>query len=65
MADATGSQITNDLPPGIKLIEAENFEEWILDIRVLDDNPLYQGQTYRLKFKFGSSYPIGISYLLA
>jgi ubiquitin-conjugating enzyme E2 W len=58
----TAPQINNDLPPGITLVEAENLEEWFLDIRVLDSNPLYLGQTYRLKFKFGSSYPIGMSH---
>lgn len=52
-------QITNSLPPGIVLVSADNFEEWLLDIQVLDDNPLYKGQTYRLKFRFSSSYPIG------
>lgn len=30
-----------------------------MDIQVLDDNPLYKGETYRLKFKFSTSYPIG------
>lgn len=30
-----------------------------MDIKVLDDNPLYQNQTYRLKFTFGRKYPIG------
>jgi ubiquitin-conjugating enzyme E2 W len=30
-----------------------------MDIRVLDDNPLYMDQTYRLRFKFSNSYPIG------
>lgn len=30
-----------------------------LDIRVLDTNPLYKDQTYRLKFLFPDSYPIG------
>lgn len=29
-----------------------------MDIRVLDDNPLYKGETYRLKFKFSNNYPI-------
>ncbi|KAI9684545.1 MAG: hypothetical protein M1822_005633 [Bathelium mastoideum] len=24
----------------------------------MDDNPLYKNQVYRLKFRFGSSYPI-------
>ena len=51
-------KIHNSLPPGIELVTAENFEEWALDIRVLDDNPLYRGHIYRLKFKFGSTYPI-------
>ena len=27
---------------------------------MLDNNPLYQNETYRLKFRFGSSYPIGM-----
>ncbi|KAK3310161.1 ubiquitin-conjugating enzyme/RWD-like protein [Chaetomium strumarium] len=52
------SKINSSLPPGIELVSADNFEEWLLDIRVLDNNPLYQNQTYRLKFRFGSSYPI-------
>jgi len=52
-------QITNSLPPGIVLVSADNLEEWLLDIEVLDDNPLYKGQTYRLKFRFSNSYPIG------
>lgn len=30
-----------------------------MDIKVLDDNPLYRDQTYRLKFTFSSKYPIG------
>ncbi|RYC65645.1 hypothetical protein CHU98_g580 [Xylaria longipes] len=50
--------ITNNLPPGITLVSADNLEEWFLDIKVLDQNPLYAGQTYRLKFKFSNSYPI-------
>ena len=55
------TQIHNSLPPGIELVSAENFDEWTLDIRVLDDNPLYRGHIYRLKFKFGATYPIGMS----
>lgn len=47
------------LPPGIAIVTAENFEEWQMDIKVLDDNPLYKGETYRLKFTFSSKYPIG------
>ncbi|KAH9994158.1 hypothetical protein F4779DRAFT_623363 [Xylariaceae sp. FL0662B] len=53
------SKVTVSLPPGITLVSAENLEEWFLDIRVLDQNPIYAGQTYRLKFKFSNSYPIG------
>lgn len=30
-----------------------------MDIRVLDDNPLYKDQIYRLKFTFSNKYPIG------
>ncbi|KAH8880693.1 UBC-like protein [Thozetella sp. PMI_491] len=51
-------KINGNLPPGITLISADNFEEWQLDIRVLDQNPLYLDQTYRLKFKFSPQYPI-------
>lgn len=47
------------LPPGITIVQSENFEEWLMDIRVLDSNPLYQDQTFRLKFSFNSKYPIG------
>lgn len=53
-------QITNSLPPGISLVSADDLEEWFLDIKVLDQNPLYAGETYRLKFKFSNSYPIGM-----
>ncbi|OJD29862.1 ubiquitin-conjugating enzyme [Diplodia corticola] len=51
-------QLGESLPPGITLVEADNFETWLMDIRVMDDNPLYAGQTYRLKFRFSNSYPI-------
>lgn len=34
-----------------------------MDIKVLDDNnPIYKGHTYRLKFTFSNKYPIGNSY---
>lgn len=58
-------QINSNLPPGIDLVSADNFDEWFLDIRVLDQNPLYQNEVYRLKFKFSASYPIGLSPSLA
>ncbi len=57
-------QINGNLPPGITLVSAANFEEWSLDIKVLDQNPLYLDQTYRLKFKFSPQYPIGTRVLL-
>lgn len=53
-------QISNSLPPGIALVSADNLEEWFLDIAVLDQNPIYAGDTYRLKFKFSKQYPIGM-----
>ena len=37
----------------------EPLNEWIADIQVLDQNPLYMDQTYRLKLSFSDSYPIG------
>ncbi|CAI0650727.1 putative ubiquitin-conjugating enzyme E2 W [Colletotrichum fructicola] len=52
------SKLNTGLPPGIDLISADNFEEWHMDIRVLDDNPLYRNEVYRLKFKFSQQYPI-------
>ncbi|RYO83007.1 hypothetical protein DL766_005540 [Monosporascus sp. MC13-8B] len=52
------SKINNSIPPGITLVSADNLEEWYLDIQVLDQNPIYAGQTYRLKFKFNDKYPI-------
>jgi ubiquitin-conjugating enzyme E2 W len=48
------------LPPGITLIQADDFQTWLMDIQVMDDNPLYQGETYRLKFSFTSQYPIEV-----
>lgn len=60
-SDAALDQIHNGLPPGIALISADNFEEWQLDIRVLDQNPLYLNEIYRLRFRFSSQYPIGTS----
>ncbi|TQV99668.1 ubiquitin-conjugating enzyme [Cordyceps javanica] len=46
------------LPPGIDLISGEDMREWQFDIRVLDGNPLYRDQTFRLKIVFSDSYPI-------
>lgn len=41
---------------------AEGFQEWQLDIKVLDANPLYMNKVFRLKFKFSPQYPIGTLY---
>lgn len=51
------------MPPGIELLDREDnvAGDWFLDIQVLDSNPLYQGQVYRLKFHFPKMYPIGAS----
>ncbi|KAF7508124.1 hypothetical protein GJ744_009565 [Endocarpon pusillum] len=46
------------LPPGVELVKADDFSEWQMDIRVLDDNPLYKDEIYRLRFRFGNNYPI-------
>ena len=52
-------QAKQKLPPGIDLVKADDFREWLVDIRVLDTNPLYLNQIYRLSFLFSDSYPIG------
>ncbi|KAI9887050.1 MAG: hypothetical protein M1823_001122 [Watsoniomyces obsoletus] len=46
------------LPDGIAMASCPDLKEWHMDIRVLDDNPIYRGATYRLKFKFNANYPI-------
>lgn len=51
-------QITGNLPAGISLVSADDLETWYLDIKVLDNNPLYP-DVYRLMFRFGHQYPIG------
>lgn len=53
------------LPPGITLIKADDLKEWLMDIQVMDSNPIYDGETYRLKFSFTPSYPIEVCSLLA
>ncbi|KAF2146539.1 uncharacterized protein K452DRAFT_294103 [Aplosporella prunicola CBS 121167] len=52
------AKIHEGLPPGIDLVKADDWDEWLMDIRVVDDNPIYRGETYRLKFKFSNNYPI-------
>ncbi|CAG8877784.1 unnamed protein product [Penicillium nalgiovense] len=46
------------VPPGIAIVKCDNLEEWQMDIKILDQNPLYLDQTYRLKFTFSNKYPI-------
>ncbi|KAF2468043.1 UBC-like protein [Lindgomyces ingoldianus] len=52
------TKLHDHLPPGVELVKADDFTEWLMDIRVIDTNPLYQGEVYRLKFSFSPSYPI-------
>lgn len=47
------------IPPGISIVKSDNMEEWQMDVKVLDDNPIYKDETYRLKFTFNNKYPIG------
>ncbi|PGH01961.1 hypothetical protein AJ80_08943 [Polytolypa hystricis UAMH7299] len=51
-------QMHSSLPPGVEIIRADDLEEWLMDIRVLDSNPIYLNEIYRLKFTFSKSYPI-------
>lgn len=46
------------LAAGMELVSFEPLNEWIVDIKVLDENPLYMNQTYRLKMNFSDTYPI-------
>lgn len=55
----TPEQLQGQLAPGITMVSAETLQTWIMDIRVMDDNPIYRGKTYRLNFTFNSNYPIG------
>lgn len=56
----TLDKMHQQLPPGITLVKADEFSTWLMDIQVVDSNPLYAGETYRLKFVFSSSYPIEV-----
>jgi ubiquitin-conjugating enzyme E2 W len=40
-------------------VEGNDLKEWLFDIRVLDSNPIYDGNIFRLKFVFSDTYPIG------
>ncbi|KAK9470286.1 ubiquitin-conjugating enzyme/RWD-like protein [Dipodascopsis tothii] len=52
------ADLEKSMPAGITILEADNFEQWLLEVRVLDENPLYVGKTFLLRFKFLPSYPI-------
>jgi len=52
------SKIHEHLPPGISIASADDLKDWQMDIKVLDDNPLYRNETYRLRFRFSNKYPI-------
>ncbi|KAK9335091.1 ubiquitin-conjugating enzyme/RWD-like protein [Lipomyces starkeyi] len=43
---------------GISVFQADDFRIWLIDIQVMDDNPLYVGKTFRLQFRFTPTYPI-------
>ncbi|KAK7989854.1 hypothetical protein PG989_010169 [Apiospora arundinis] len=45
------TKISKSLPPGITLVKADDLQEWLLDIQVLDQNPIYAGETYRLNIQ--------------
>ena len=51
-----------ELPPGISIVKADDFRQWHLDIEVLDANPLYMNQTFRLAFIFPENYPISTTH---
>ena len=44
-------QLQASLPPGITLVTADDFREWLMDIQVLDSNPIYANQVYRLRLR--------------
>jgi ubiquitin-protein ligase len=52
--------LQGQLAPGLTLVSADDFSEWLMDLRVIDDNPIYNGEVYRLKFKFPNNYPIEV-----
>lgn len=49
------------LPQGISIVKTDDLKEWQMDIKVLDDNPLYKDKIFRLKFTFSEKYPIGMN----
>jgi len=39
-------------------VSAPDLAQWELDLQVLDSNPIYLHQIFRLRFRFSSKYPI-------
>lgn len=56
--------MNGQLPPGITLVKADDYQTWLMDVKVIDPNPIYLGETYRLKFHFSPQYPIEVLFLL-
>ncbi|KZT08910.1 UBC-like protein [Laetiporus sulphureus 93-53] len=48
---------TQGTPVGIKLLNADNFQTWLLSLEVLGDT-VYVGEIFALKFQFDTQYPI-------
>jgi len=48
---------TAGTPVGIKLLQADDFETWLLSLEVMGGS-LYQGEVFALQFRFDSQYPI-------
>lgn len=44
-------------PKGIALLQADDFEMWLLSLEVLGES-VYEGEAFALKFRFDSQYPI-------
>ena len=42
-------------------MNADNLSHWLMDIEVLDQNPIYHGKVFRLNFRFSPNYPIEVS----
>ncbi|TFY73256.1 hypothetical protein EWM64_g10756, partial [Hericium alpestre] len=48
---------TQGCPMGITLLQADDFETWLLSVEVLGES-LYQGEVFALMFRFDNQYPI-------
>eukprot|EP01133_Synstelium_polycarpum_P012817 gene12817-15041_t len=49
--------LQNHPPAGILIEEAVNFEKWVIILQGTSGS-LYQGENFRLQFKFNSGYPL-------